>query len=62
MESLLLVAIIQLVNIQRMKNKKIIKQKMKEDENAEGVYRAAADLDSFNYRNAKAMAVVLLGR
>ncbi len=37
---------------------KIIKQKMKEDENAEGVYRAEADLNSFDYRNAKAMAVV----
>ena len=32
---------------------------MKEDENAEGVYRAETDLDSFNYRNAKATAVVI---
>ena len=38
---------------------KVIKLKMKEDENAEGVYRAEADLDSFNYRDAKASAVVI---
>lgn len=37
----------------------ILKLKMKEDENTEGVYRAEADLASFNYRNAKAMAVVI---
>jgi hypothetical protein len=37
---------------------KVLKLKMKEDEEAEGVYRAEADLDSFDYRNAKAMAVV----
>ena len=37
----------------------ILKLKMKEDENTEGVYRAEADIASFNYRNAKAMAVVI---
>ena len=37
----------------------IVKLKMKEDENAEGVYLAKADLDSFNYRDAKATAVVI---
>ena len=37
----------------------ILKLKMKEDENAEGVYTAQTDLDSFNYRNAKATAVVI---
>ena len=36
-----------------------IKLKMKKDENAEGVYRAEVDLNSFDYRNAKAMAVVI---